>query len=238
MHPGEPAAPWRHAGWRDPQDRGPGTGLRRSRTRGRPCRGASCPSRTSSGVPMRSPLTSPSTDSIGSPIPQASRLARRSRFAARAGRRPRRCASSANWCERVGAVGPLRTPVGLAPAARRRARRPSRPWPRRTPCPAAFQSSIVTARAAALPASKFAVRPGKAMASSRWASSGVVGDDQAAGRAAEALVGAHGHQVRALRRGGSARRRPAIRPQRWAASKSSTAPTSSAISRSAATGCG
>ena len=55
------------------------------------------------------------------------------------------------------------------------------------------------ASAADFAASKFAVSPGKAIASSCSAIAGIVGDDQARGRAAEALVGAHRHQMRTLR---------------------------------------
>ena len=54
------------------------------------------------------------------------------------------------------------------------------------------------ASAADFAASKLAVRPGKAMASSRSASAAIVGDDEPRRRAAEALVGAHRHQMRAF----------------------------------------
>jgi Epoxide hydrolase N terminus len=53
------------------------------------------PTRATSGVPSRSPLRSPETGATGSPIPQVSRLARRSRAAA-AWPPPRLAASRAN----------------------------------------------------------------------------------------------------------------------------------------------
>ena len=58
------------------------------------------PQRTISGVPSRSPLTSPATGATGRPMPQDSRLARRSRLAA-ACPPPKRAASTASWCEPV-----------------------------------------------------------------------------------------------------------------------------------------
>jgi hypothetical protein len=58
------------------------------------------PRRASSGVPKRRPFMSPSTGSIGSPMPQDRKLALRNRLAA-AWPPPNSAARSANWCEAV-----------------------------------------------------------------------------------------------------------------------------------------